>query len=196
MIDICKKKWVALYAGKEALLKPGLVVRFLPATALDRLPLAPTAEGPKKYDTIFQTMGLCSTPDPGQLIANMVEHLDTSNPDARIILLEHGRSYRQWLNNILDGSAQKHAELHGCWYNREIGALVSEAAERCGLVLVRERRYHLGTTWVVELKPAKVTKSAPPMAQTGDQQSQPKKTLYQRSKEFISKPFNGIALKL
>jgi methyltransferase OMS1 len=116
-------------------------------------------------------MGLCSTPNPGDLIANMAEHLDTSNPDARIFLLEHGRSYQEWLNNILDSSAQKHAESYGCWYNRDIGAVISEAAQRCGLVLVRERRHHLGTTWEVELKPAKVTVPAPPVTQTVDQKS-------------------------
>jgi methyltransferase OMS1 len=164
MIDVCKKKWAALYTGKEKILRQGLLVRFLPASALEKLPLAPAVGGPKKYDTIIQTMGLCSTPNPGELIANMVEHLDTSNPDARIILLEHGRSYREWLNNILDSSAQKHAELHGCWYNREIGTIISEAAQRCGLVLVRERRHHFGTTWEVELKPAKVTAPRPIIA--------------------------------
>ncbi|KAK5722113.1 hypothetical protein LTR17_014385 [Elasticomyces elasticus] len=95
-------------------------------------------------------------------LKNMARHLDMSNPDARILLLEHGRSYMPWLNRVLDNSAQKHAELHGCWFNREIGELVEAAAEKSGLEVVNERRHHLGTTWVFELKPREVTvKKAP-----------------------------------
>ncbi|KAI7549260.1 hypothetical protein KC331_g3902, partial [Hortaea werneckii] len=49
--------------------------------------------------------------------------------------------------------AEKHAELHGCWFNREIGSLVQEAADQTGLEVAVERRHHFGTTWVFELKP-------------------------------------------
>ncbi|CAK4030545.1 Hypothetical predicted protein [Lecanosticta acicola] len=157
MIDVCKKKWEALrstygkgmFSAKQNM-KEGLVTRFLPASALGQMPLAPNG---KKYDTIIQTMGLCSTPLPVELLTNMVKYLDTSNPDARILLLEHGRSYQQWLNDILDDSAQKHADIHGCWYNRDIGELVQDAANRTGLEVIWERRKHLGTTWVFVLKP-------------------------------------------
>ena len=104
-------------------------------------------------------MGMCSTPTPVALVANVVKHLDTSNPDARIYLLEHGRSYMPWVNNILDQSAEKHAELHGCWFNREIGSLVQQAADQTGLEVASERRHHAGTTWVFELKPKAETVS-------------------------------------
>ncbi|KAI7153889.1 hypothetical protein KC349_g8052 [Hortaea werneckii] len=150
MVEVCKKKWMALFGSKISTLKPDLSVRFLTGSALGNMPLAPNG---KKYDTIIQTMGMCSTPTPVALVANMVKHLDTSNPDARIYLLEHGRSYMPWVNNILDGSAEKHAELHGCWFNREIGSLVQEAADQTGLEVAVERRHHFGTTWVFELKP-------------------------------------------
>lgn len=153
MIDVCKKKWAAFYGAKEDQLKKGLTIRFLPASALGQMPLAPTALEPKKYDTVVQTMGLCSTANPVELLTNMARHLDMSNPEARILLLEHGRSYRQWLNKILDNSAEKHAEIHGCWFNRDIGALVEDAAGKAGLEIVNERRHHLGTTWMFELRP-------------------------------------------
>jgi methyltransferase OMS1 len=108
-------------------------------------------------------MGLCSTPSPHELLENMARHLNTSNPEAKILLLEHGRSYQHWLNNILDNAAAKHAEIHGCWFNRDIGALVEEAAERSGLDVVKERRRHLGTTWIYELRPKSVgEKPIPP----------------------------------
>ena len=153
MIDVCKRKWMTLYgsAAKQKSLKPGMQVRFITASALASMPSPPGDEG-QRYDTILQTMGLCSTPSPVTLLRNLGTHLNTSNPDARILLLEHGRSYRDWLNSILDSSAQKHAEKHGCWFNRDIGALVAQAAEQAGLEVVRERRWHLGTTWVFELR--------------------------------------------
>lgn len=152
MIEVCKKKWDALFGSKQDKLKSGLVVRFLPGSALGQMPLAPTSPA-RKYDAIIQTMGLCSTPSPVELLTNIVQYLDTSNPEARIYLLEHGRSYQDWMNNILDSSSEKHAEVHGCWYNRDIGALVEDAAKQTGMEVVNERRHHLGTTWVFELKP-------------------------------------------
>lgn len=152
MIEVCKKKWSVLFGSKQHKLKKGLTVRFLPGSALGQMPFAPTTPS-RKYDTIIQTMGLCSTPTPVDLLTNMVQYLDVDNPEARVYLLEHGRSYQAWLNNILDSSAEKHAEVHGCWYNRDIGALVEDAAKQTGMEVVSERRYHFGTTWVFELKP-------------------------------------------
>ncbi|KAK3710836.1 hypothetical protein LTR37_010060 [Vermiconidia calcicola] len=151
MVEVCKKKWVALMGEKNEKLRPGLQVRFLTGSVIESMPSAPTKA---KYDTIIQTMGLCSTPSPTDLLTNLVKHLDTTNPEARILLLEHGRSYRMWLNRILDNSAEKHAEIHGCWFNRDIGALVGEAAHKTGLDIVSERRHHFGTTWIFELKPS------------------------------------------
>lgn len=151
MIEICRKKWDIFVGKNQKRLREGLSVRFLTGNALQPMPLAPAA---RKYDTIIQTMGLCSTPSPVALLTNMAHYLDTDNPDARILLLEHGRSYYKWLNDrILDPSAQRHAEEHGCWWNRDIGALVEEVAEKSGLEVVRERRSHFGTTWLFELKP-------------------------------------------
>lgn len=184
MIDVCKQKWQALYSeyrkpgwfSSSRVVKPHLTLRFAPISALGEMPLAPT-DPPKKYDTIIQTMGLCSTDKPKELLENIVRYLDTSNPDARILLLEHGRSYQPWLNKVLDNSAEKHAEVHGCWYNRDIGAIVQDVADRTGLEVSRERRRHLGTTWLFELKPKVVTAasipaSKPPTDEPMTQQSQ------------------------
>lgn len=168
MVEVCRKKWDVLYGakGREGKLKKGLKVRFLTGSALGAIPLAPArgdpegidmTEGEKKYDTIIQTMGICSTDRPGELVKNMARHLDTTSTDSRIFLLEHGRSYMPWLNRILDNSAEKHAELHGCWFNREIGDIVQEAARASGLEIVRERRWHFGTTWIYELRPSQET---------------------------------------
>lgn len=157
MVEECKKKWSVLLGDRadehptQRDLKGGLTVRFLTGSALSAMPPAPTK---RKYDTVIQTMGLCSTPAPKELLLNMVAHLDTSNPDSRILLLEHGRSHRSWMNSVLDKSAEKHAEKYGCWYNRDIGAVVEEAAAATGMEVVEERRRHFGTTWMFELRPS------------------------------------------
>jgi methyltransferase OMS1 len=99
------------------------------------------------YDTIVQTMGLCSMPHP---VATL-KHLGsiTEPTRGRILLLEHGRSYYGWLNRILDNLAPAHADRHGCWWNRDIGAIVKES----GLEVVEEKRWHFGTTWKYVLRP-------------------------------------------
>ncbi|KAJ5683330.1 hypothetical protein N7462_006495 [Penicillium macrosclerotiorum] len=99
------------------------------------------------YDTVVQTMGLCSMPDP---VATL-RHLGaiTEPEKGRILLLEHGRSYYDWLNRILDNLAPSHADRHGCWWNRDIGAIVKES----GLEIVEEKRWHFGTTWRYVLRP-------------------------------------------
>lgn len=151
-------------------MKRSLVVRFLTGSALESMPPPPavikttttSTENPsqtptpvlekkEKYTTILQTMGLCSTPSPHLLFTSLASHLDVSDPNARILLLEHGRSYAPWLNRILDNSAQRHAEIHGCWFNRDIGGIVEEEARKAGLEVKRVRRKHLGTTWVFEI---------------------------------------------
>ncbi|KAL4991294.1 methyltransferase domain-containing protein [Aspergillus falconensis] len=104
-------------------------------------------KGQGYYDTIVQTMGLCSMPDP----AGALRHLGTiTEPQhGRILLLEHGRSHYDWLNRVLDNLAPAHADRHGCWWNRDIGQIVRDS----GLEIVEEDRYHFGTTWRFVLRP-------------------------------------------
>lgn len=99
------------------------------------------------YDTIVQTMGLCSMPDPVGTLRHLGSITEPSR--GRILLLEHGRSHYAWLNRILDNLAPAHADKHGCWWNRDIGAIVRES----GLEVVEEKRWHFGTTWRYVLRP-------------------------------------------
>lgn len=100
------------------------------------------------FDTVVQTMGVCSEGDAVGVLRNLGR---MSVDEGRILLLEHGRSRYQWMNNLLDGLAPAHAERWGCWFNKDVGAVVRES----GLEVVEERRYHFGTTWWFVLKPPK-----------------------------------------
>ena len=99
-------------------------------------------------DTVIQTMGLCSTPEPVKLLQNIEA---CANEDGQILLLEHGKSHYEWLNSMLDKTAPAHADEHGCWWNKDIGKIVEDS----GLDIVNIKRYNFGTTWWLELKPRK-----------------------------------------
>ncbi|PGH23329.1 hypothetical protein AJ80_02581 [Polytolypa hystricis UAMH7299] len=102
---------------------------------------------PAKYDTIIQTMGLCSHADPVGLLTYLGQ--DLLEPSrGEILLLEHGRSHYSWVNKLLDDLAPAHADRHGCWWNRDIGEIVRQS----GLEVVEEKRLHLGTTWMFVLR--------------------------------------------
>ncbi|KAM7197376.1 hypothetical protein V8F33_005597 [Rhypophila sp. PSN 637] len=131
-------------------------VRLFMGDAQSFLPPAPAAptSGLQKYDTILQTFGLCSVADPAKLLSNMASVV---KPDTgRIILLEHGRGWYDWINSKLDQFALPHFQRYGCWWNRDIEGVVREAAAQVpGLEVVRVERpfwTHFGTTLVIELR--------------------------------------------
>lgn len=145
MLEIAHEKFVERYPGI-------LGVRWVVMDAAKPLPGPPVSGSErsgnkvgKKYDTIVQTMGLCSTGDPVGLLRNLGQSIE---PDGRILLLEHGKGTWAWVNSILDGLAPRHAREFGCWWNRDIGEIVRES----GLEVVKIERKHFGTTWWVELR--------------------------------------------
>jgi methyltransferase OMS1 len=102
---------------------------------------------------VIETMGLCSTPEPVKLLQNIEA---CTKEDGQILLLEHGKSHYDWLNSILDKTAPAHADMHGCWWNKDIGQIVQDS----GLEVVEIKRYNFGTTWWLELKPRKGLRQA------------------------------------
>ncbi|KAL4928423.1 class I SAM-dependent methyltransferase [Aspergillus undulatus] len=138
---------VAVARGKFERLHPGLAeserVQFRAQDARDVPPPSKESLSSSQgyYDTIVQTMGLCSMPEP----AEALKHLGsiTEPQEGRILLLEHGRSHYDWLNRVLDNLAPAHADRHGCWWNRDIGQIVRDS----GLEIVEQERWHFGTTW-------------------------------------------------
>lgn len=135
-------------------------VRLFIADAEQELPApapkaaAPPGSEPGKYDTIFQSFGLCSVSDPVKLVTNMASVLQPGT--GRIYLLEHGRGWFEFLNRLLDETAEGHFKKHGCWWNRDIEGIVREAAQKVpGLEVVHLGRpllRQVGTTLVIELR--------------------------------------------
>lgn len=100
---------------------------------------------PSSYDTVVDTFGLCSCEDPVKALQEMVKAL---RPGGQLLLLEHGRGTWNFINKILDSSAEEHRKKWGCLWNRDIEGLVKEA----GLVVDSTERWHFGTTYVIRCK--------------------------------------------
>ncbi|KAL4979301.1 methyltransferase domain-containing protein [Aspergillus desertorum] len=152
MVAIARGKFEKLYpdfVGSEMVQFRAQDARDVPPPSLSGSGsvLPSDSRGQGYYDTIVQTMGLCSMPDA----AGALRHLGTiiEPQHGRILLLEHGRSHYDWLNRVLDNLAPAHADRHGCWWNRDIGQIVRDS----GLEVVEEQRYHFGTTWRFVLRP-------------------------------------------
>lgn len=148
MLEVAHEKFSSMFPGV-------LGVRWIIQDAAEKIPGPPRnaneTSGSKdtKYDTVIQTMGLCSVADPVGLLKNLGECV--KEDEGRILLLEHGRAKWDWLNRALDNSAEGHAKLFGCWWNRDMGKIVEES----GLEVVNIKRRHGGTTWRIELKKPK-----------------------------------------
>lgn len=100
------------------------------------------------FDTVVDSFGLCSVDDP---VGALEEMARVCKPNGQVLLIEHGRSEWQWLNDALDASAQGHRRQWGCWYNRDI----TKALERSSLELKDHSRWNFWTTHVVRAVPRK-----------------------------------------
>lgn len=136
MLDVAKRKFGELYPGIGG-------VRWVVGDASVEIP--EPAEG-EKYDTIVQTMGLCSVGDPVKLLRKLGEFV--KEEEGKILLLEHGRAKLGIVNKILDVGAEKRAEDFGCWWNRDLEDIVKAS----GLEVMDVRRYQFSTVWWIELK--------------------------------------------
>mmetsp|Transcript_12315 Transcript_12315/g.33023 ORF Transcript_12315/g.33023 Transcript_12315/m.33023 type:complete len:126 (+) Transcript_12315:479-856(+) len=92
--------------------------------------------------SVVDTFGLCSFSDPVEALREMKRVV---KPGGKILLLEHGKSHYQWLTTFLNERADAHAERYGCYWNRDILALV----EKSGLRVEEVKRRHFGTTYYI-----------------------------------------------
>lgn len=111
----------------------------------------------ESFDTVVDTFGLCSYEDP---VAVLKEMARVCKRDGRLLLLEHGKGSYDWINRIIDGGAQRHADHWGCVWNRDILQLLARAQEEVGLEVVSVSRWHFGTTYVIEARPAPAVAAA------------------------------------
>jgi ubiquinone/menaquinone biosynthesis C-methylase UbiE len=98
------------------------------------------------FDTVVSSLTVCTFADP---VAALREMARVCRADGRILLLEHGRSDREWLGRWQDRRADRHAKALGCRWNREALELIRQA----GLAVIAARRVFFGIFHVVEAKP-------------------------------------------
>ncbi|GMM53235.1 putative RNA methyltransferase [Starmerella bacillaris] len=93
----------------------------------------------QKFDTVFETFGLCSHEDP---VAALHAMADVLKPNGKIVLLEHGKGDWAMINNHLDRKAEKRAEEWGCRWNLDLDSII----EQSKLKVVQRKKYHFGTS--------------------------------------------------
>ena len=76
------------------------------------------------FDTVVSSLSTCTFPDP---VAALKQIARVCRPTGNVLLLEHGRSDREWLARFQDRSADRHAKQLGCHWNRNSLDLVRRA---------------------------------------------------------------------
>lgn len=98
------------------------------------------------FDTVVSSLTICTFPDP---IAALRQMSRVCKSEGRILLLEHGRSDREWLGRWQDRRDERHARQLGCHWNREPVELVKKA----GLEPISVRRTLLGVFHDIVARP-------------------------------------------
>mgnify|MGYP006156506479 CR=1 FL=1 len=130
---------VAEGAGAQAALdRSSVTLAVVDASALD-LPSG-------SFDTVVDTFGLCSFERPAEALREMQR---VCKPGGSILLLEHGVSDWTLLARWQQHRLNRHVQRWGCYWNRDIEALVRES----GLKVVEAKRQHFGTTYWMRCEP-------------------------------------------
>lgn len=136
MLEIAREKFTKKFPQYEK-------VQYVRGRAEDLAEMA--SQSGQKFDTIFETFGLCSHEDPQAALENFKALL---RKDGRIVLLEHGRSSYDSLNKTMDKKADQRVKEWGCRWNLDIDGIVQDS----GLEIVEAKRYHFGSTYYYILK--------------------------------------------
>ncbi len=97
------------------------------------------------FDTVIDTLGLCTYPDPVRVLREMKR---VCKKGGRILLLEHGLSSNRFLRWLQQRVKQKQLEKLGCHVDREMIRLVKKA----GLKIVSAERRFFGIVYVIRAK--------------------------------------------
>lgn len=100
----------------------------------------------KNFDTVVSSLTTCTFPEP---VAALREMGRVCQAGGKILLLDHGRSDREWLGRWQDRRDDRHARTLGCHWNREPLELVREA----GLNVAKARRTFFRIFHEIEAKP-------------------------------------------
>lgn len=101
----------------------------------------------RSFDTVVDSLSLCTFPEP---VIALKEMARVCRAEGRLLLLEHGRSDREWLGRWQDRRADTHAKQLGCRWNREPLNLTIQA----GLKIISARRTFFGILHVIEAAPS------------------------------------------
>ena len=97
------------------------------------------------FDTVVSSPSACAFPNPAGAFAEMARVCRTNG---KILLLEHGRSDREWLGRWQDRHADQFAKPVGCHWNRKTLQLINDG----GLQVVKSRSF-FGVFHQIEAKP-------------------------------------------
>jgi len=100
----------------------------------------------KSFDTIVDTLGICTYKEPMKVIKIMKK---LCKPKGRIILLEHGISNNELIRQLQKRREKKHYLKTGCSLIRNPEELVKKA----GMKIIRAKRSTLGIIYSIIAKP-------------------------------------------
>ena len=103
----------------------------------------------ESFDTVVSSLSTCTFPEP---VIALQEMARVCRADGRVLLLEHGRSNREWLARWQDRHADQFVKPLGCHWNREPLELVRQA----GLKVNNSRRVFFGVFHRIEAAPGPV----------------------------------------
>ena len=98
------------------------------------------------FDTVVSSLSTCTFPDPEAALKEMTR---VCRPQGKVLLLEHGRSNREWLGRWQDRHADQFAKRLCCHWNREPLRLIRDA----GLKIIQGRRNFFGIFHRIEAEP-------------------------------------------
>jgi ubiquinone/menaquinone biosynthesis C-methylase UbiE len=101
------------------------------------------------FDTVVSSLSTCTFPEAVIALQEMARVCRT---EGRVLLLEHGRSNREWLGRWQDRREDSFAKQLGCHWNREPLELVRKA----GLKINNSRRVFFGVFHQIEAAPEPV----------------------------------------
>jgi len=98
-----------------------------------------------KFDTVVDTLALCTYPNP---IKTLREMRRVCRKNGKILLLEHGISNNSFIRRLQERREKKHYEQSGCSLLRDHTGLVRKA----GLKIVKVERIFFGIFYLIEAR--------------------------------------------